>query len=199
MLNFIGNQFKKPSGFGGKIISHVMKKSNKFAYERIIPKLGINKGDRLLEIGYGHGIGIDMICSDFDCSVTGIDFSELMYKEAQLRNKIHIENNKVALNFGDYLDFKCEKESFDIIFFINVIYFWNNLEKPFKKIKDELKQNGALSIYMVHRDNLKKMKFTTDDIFNKYTIDYVTEGLKRSGFKDVNYKYDNGYYIKCKK
>lgn len=168
-------------------------------YNMIIPKLEIRQGDRILEIGYGHGIGIDMICEKNDCLVTGIDFSELMFNEAKSRNKRHIKDNKLVLNLGDYIDFKYARESFDKIFFINVIYFWDNLEKPFKKIHAELKQNGKLCIFMAHRDDLKKLKFTTDDIFNKYTVDYVSEELKKLGFKNIDFKFDNGYCITCEK
>ena len=131
MLSFIGNQFRKPRGFWGRIIFFSMKKNNRFAYNKIVQELEIKQNDRVLEIGFGPGIGINMICKNFNCSVTGIDFSELMFREAQLRNKRHIENHKLVLNFGDYLDFKFPVESFDKIFFINVIYFWNNIEKPF--------------------------------------------------------------------
>lgn len=199
MLNFIGNQFRKPSGLSGRIVSYLMKKGNLTAYDKIIPNLEIKHGNKILEIGYGHGIGLDMICRNNDCFVTGIDFSELMFSESKSRNKRHIENNMLVLNFGDYLDFKYAPQSFDKIFFINVIYFWDSLEKPFKKINEELKQNGKLCIYMANRDDLKKLKFTTDDIFNKYTIDYVSEELKRTGFKNIDYKSDNGYYITCEK
>lgn len=199
MSHFIGSQFKKPNGFFGKIVSFLMKKGNRNAYDIIIPKLDIKNGDTILEIGYGHGIGIDIICKNYDCLVTGIDFSKLMFNESKSRNKRHIKNNKLKLNFGDYLDFKYSQESFDKIYFINVIYFWDNLEKPFKKIYEELKQHGKLYIYMVGRDDLNKLKFTPDEIFNKYTIDFVSEELKRIGFKNIDYKFDNGYYITCEK
>ena len=79
------------------------------------------------------------------------------------------------------------------------MYFWDNLDKPFKKIKEELKQNGKLFIYMATSEYLNKHKFTKDDIFNKYTIDYVSQELKRAGMKNINYKFDNGYYITCEK
>lgn len=199
MLNHIGNQFKKPSGLLGRVVSFLMKKGNLTAYHKIIPKLDINQGDKILEIGYGHGIGIDMICKDHDCFVTGIDFSELMYHESKTRNKRHIEQNKLTLEFGDYLDFNNAQESFDKIFFINVIYFWDSLEKPFKKMFEELKQNGKICIFMASRDDLKKLKFTTDDIFNKYTIEYVQDELNRFGFKNIEYEFDRGYYITCGK
>lgn len=195
MLRFIGKQFRKPSGFGGRIISFMMKRSNKVAYEIIIPKLEIKQHDRILEIGYGHGIGVDMICKQFDCHVTGIDFSELMFKEAQIRNKKHIEDNKASLHYGNYLDFDCALNSFDKIFFINVIYFWENIEIPFNKIKRDLKPGGKVCIYMAHKDLLKKFKFTTDDIFNKYTIEYVCEELRKQEFQNIEYTYDRGYFI----
>ena len=199
MLSFIGNQFKRPSGFGGKIISFLMKKGNRHAYDKMIPYLNIKSGDRILEIGYGHGVGIDKICSGYDCFVTGIDFSELMFKEAQKRNQQHINNNKLDLHFGDYMDFKVPGEQFDKIFFINVIYFWDRLEEPFRKIYGELKQNGQLLIYMAHRDDINRLKFTKDHIFNKYTIDVVTDKLSIAGFKDIKHQFDNGYFIECRK
>jgi cyclopropane fatty-acyl-phospholipid synthase-like methyltransferase len=198
MLSFIGNQFKKPKGFFGKIISVLMKKGNRYTYEKIVPELEIKQGDTILEIGYGHGLGINMICSTFDCRVIGIDFSELMFKEAQQRNKRHIDNKKVELHYGDFLDFKL-RYLYDKIFCINVIYFWNELDKPFSKINAGLKDEGAFYIYMVHSDNLKKLKFTKDDIFNKYSIDYVLDTLRNNGFSKIDYSYNTGYFIKCKK
>jgi len=54
MLKTITNQFKRPYGFLGKIISMMMKKGNSKAIARIISELEINENDRLFEIGYGH-------------------------------------------------------------------------------------------------------------------------------------------------
>ena len=199
MPNFIGNQFKKPTGFWGKIISFMMKKGNRSAYDKIISELEIRPNDKILEIGYGHGLGIDQICSNFDCHVTGIDFSELMFREAQKRNKKHIGNKKVELHYGDFLSSELSSDQYDKTFCINVIYFWNELDKPFSKIKAELKNDGIFCIYMAHRDNLKKLKFTADDIFSKYSIEQVVKELELSGFREISYRYDNGYIIKCKK
>jgi SAM-dependent methyltransferase len=198
MQSFIGKQFRRPDGFLGRVISYIMKKGNSFAYDKLIPELEIKQNDRILEIGYGHGLGVDRIASGFDCFVTGIDFSELMFKEAQKRNKQHINNKKVELYYGDFLNYELGADKYDKIFCINVIYFWDKLEKPFSKIKSNLRNGGIFCMYMAHRDYLNKVKFTPDDIFNKYTIEQVIEELKLTGFKEVNYTYDNGYLIKCK-
>ena len=199
MLRFIGKQFRKPTGFLGKIISRIMIRGNRVAYDKIIPDLAIAPNDKILEIGYGHGLGIGMIASGYHCTVTGIDFSELMFREASQRNKKHIDQKKVDLYLGDFLTTDMGSNNFDKVFCINVIYFWNKLDEPFSKVHQGLKDGGLFCIYMVHQDYLKKMKFTKDGIFNRYSIDEVVDCLELSGFKDIDCKYDHGYLIKCRK
>lgn len=199
MLKTIGNQFKKPTGFLGKIISALMKKGNSFAYDTLLDILDIKDQDNLFEIGYGHGIGIERILSKYNCSISGIDFSELMYKEATKRNKRQIELNNVKLYFGDFLSFDFGELRFDKIFCINVIYFWDNLEKPFLTIRNGLKENGSFCFYMAHLDELNKLKFTKDGIFNKYSIENVVEKLRLAGFSKIDYQLGKGYFVKCEK
>ena len=199
MLRFIGNQFRKPTGFFGKIVSRVMVKGNSPVYDKIIPELEIKPHDRILEIGYGPGIGVDRIASACDCFVTGIDFSELMFSEAAARNRKHIENKKVELHHGDILKWDYATRRFDRIFCTNVIYFWDDLNKPFEKIYQGLNDGGMFCIFMVHQDHLGKFKFTKEDIFNRYSIEQVTECLELAGFKDVAFTFNKGYIIKARK
>jgi cyclopropane fatty-acyl-phospholipid synthase-like methyltransferase len=199
MLRFIGNQFRKPTGFFGKIISRVMAKGNSAAYDKIIRELDIKPHDRILEIGYGPGIGVERIASAYDCFVAGIDFSELMFMEASRRNKKHIERKKVELHHGDFLRWDPGTGRFDRIFCTNVIYFWNNLDKPFEKIYQGLNAGGMICIFMVHQADLDKFKFTKDGIFNRYSIEQVAGCLTLAGFRDVGYTFDKGYIIKGRK
>lgn len=199
MHNGIGKQFRKPSGIGGRIVSYVMKRGNRHAYDKLIPQLEVKGGDRILEIGYGHGIGIDMLCTKFDCRVTGVDFSELMFKEACKRNRKHCTTGRAILHCGDYLDFTEAGGEFDSIIVINVIYFWRDLLAPFGKMYSELKPGGTVCFFMAHRDDLNKLKFTTDDVFCKYTIEQVTEVMQRAGFEEISYVFDKGYIVKARR
>lgn len=196
----IGMQFKKPTGFPGKIVSILMSKGNRPAYERMIKDLTINSNDKILEIGFGPGIGIHLILKRFETTdIYGIDFSELMYRRATKRYEKLIENNRVHLLFGDFVETEISASGFDKIFCINVIYFWDNLQKPFEKIKSLLKNDGIFCCYMESKDDLSKVKFTKDDIFNKRSIEQVTKALKSAGFKETEYYFKKGYYIKAKK
>jgi arsenite methyltransferase len=199
MLRFIENQFRRPSGLTGRILSRIMLIGNRSAYNKLIPELDIRQNDRILEIGYGHGLGIDLISSGFDCFVNGIDFSEVMFQEATKRNKKHIANKKAELYYGDFLSSELISNQYDKVFCINVIYFWNKLIEPFSKVNFLLKEGGLFCLYMEHSDDLKQMKFTKNDIFNIYSVEQVVDNLKLSGFRDIDYKYDKGYLIKSQK
>lgn len=199
MYRFIGNQFRKPTGFFGRIISGLMKTGNRSIYEKLIPEMMIQPQDKIFEIGYGHGLGVDRIASGFDCYITGIDFSELMFREATQRNQKHIDQQKVVLYFGDFLGAEMVSNLYDKIFCINVIYFWDRLEEPFFKIWSGLKEGGLFCLYMARSKDLEKLKFTKDDIFHRYSIEQVVDQLKSAGFGDIQYHDDHGYYIRCKK
>jgi|ERR1035437_6622450 hypothetical protein len=87
ILRKIGMQFKKPTGFPGKIVSILMSKGNRPAYERMIKDLTINSNDKILEIGFGPGIGIHLISKRFETTdIYGIDFSELIYRRATMKS-----------------------------------------------------------------------------------------------------------------
>jgi SAM-dependent methyltransferase len=200
MFRKIALQLKKPAGFLGVIITNLMMKKNRPEYETVINDLKIQPEDKLLEIGYGPGVGINMISKMFvQCYIYGIDFSELMFKRASKRNKQFIENNKVRLQFGDFNNSEISTYDFDKIFCLNVVYFWDDLQIPFEKVLSLLKKGGMFCFYMAKNDDLARLKFTKNDIFNKYSIEQITHVLQIVGFKDISYYYRRGYYIRAKK
>jgi tRNA G46 methylase TrmB len=81
MINkLISNQFKKPSGFLGKVIASLMAKGNQHAYSNILSLLNVSQTDVILEIGFGPGFGIkELLRKHPSCKIVGVDFSELMY------------------------------------------------------------------------------------------------------------------------
>jgi cyclopropane fatty-acyl-phospholipid synthase-like methyltransferase len=200
ILRKIGMQFKKPRGVFGKIISDLMIIGNRSAYDNMIRDLKLQANDKILEIGYGPGVGIDLISKRYEfCNIYGIDYSELMYKRASKRNYRFIKNSRVHLMFGDFVETELSTIGFDKIFCINVVYFWDNLQKPFEKVNSLLKDDGVFCLYMAGKDELNRAKFTKDGIFNKYSIGQVVNALKSSGFHEIDHSFRKGYFIKAKK
>jgi ubiquinone/menaquinone biosynthesis C-methylase UbiE len=197
--NFIAGQFKKPTGFFGNFSSRVMVKGNSHRYNTLIKDLDIQPEDKILEIGYGPGIGIQMItrlCPT--CTVHGIDFSKLMFKKAAKLNKSAIDQSKVQLLLGDYLKLPTDQNRYDKIFCLNVIYFWDELSKPLQKTHVLLKTGGLFHIFMASASFLNEKK-APDTVFNKYSIEQVVDALNAVGFTQVEHYFNKGYYIKAKK
>jgi ubiquinone/menaquinone biosynthesis C-methylase UbiE len=200
ILRKIGMQFKKPVGIPGMIISNMMIIENRSAYVNIIGDLMIQASDKILEIGYGPGVGISLVSNTTKAvEIYGVDYSELMFRRASKRIIRFIKNDRVHLMFGDFVETELNTTGFDKIFCINVVYFWDDLQRPFKKVNLLLKDNGTFCIYMAGKEELNKDKITKNGIFNKYTIEQMLNALKSEGFNDVNYYFKKGYYIKARK
>ncbi len=199
MFEKIAKQFRKPSGFWGKVVSGLMIKGNRPAYDTLLRDMDIQSGEKVLEIGYGPGIGIHLLATAVNCQIYGVDFSELMHRKASKRNKKVIASGNVKLLYGDFEKTPINTDGFDKIFCLNVVYFWEDLIFPFVKIRSLLKDEGAFYFYMAKKEDLSKLKFTDDSVFNKYTIEEVTDALNAAGFRSVDHHFDMGYFVKAMK
>jgi len=191
----IAKQLKRPTGFLGKILSKFLKRMNSEIYVQVIKDVNAQDGDRIFEIGYGHGSGILQLVKIADCVVEGIDFSEVMYKDAVKLNQKYIDKGMVSLAFGEFLDYEMKSSYFDKVFCVNVIYFWDDLQVPFLRIKESLNENGTFFIYMDSLEDIKNSRFTNDEMFNLYDIDFVLKSLEDVGFQSSYYNYGRGHII----
>jgi ubiquinone/menaquinone biosynthesis C-methylase UbiE len=198
MFKMRGKQLSKPSGLFGRIVARSMEKGNRNFYKKTIPMLNIQSGDKVFEIGYGTGYVINYLANNSKgCTFCGIDYSELMYKQATKRNKEFIDSGIMKLGYGDILTANLGSEKYNKVFCINVIYFWDDLSKAFNKVYTMLEEQGVYYLFMAHKEFLEGLNFTEN--FNKYSIEKVESELKKAGFKNVEYKLDGGYIIKAVK
>lgn len=153
----LAKNFRKPGGLIGRLIIRSLKK-NYIEYEEMDSLLKLRKDDVVLEIGYGLGQGIYDFAKKMDCTFHGIDFSRLMYSKARKLNHESIERGKVILHCADFDHYGFNKDSFHCIYFLNVIYFWDEVESRLKKIFSLLKQPGKVIIFMADAQCFENIK-----------------------------------------
>jgi len=177
--------FRKPHGLVGRYIVKFLKK-NQIEYDEMEPLLKLNKDDKVLEIGYGLGNGIYDYAKKYDCTFYGIDFSRLMYSRARKLNHENIIRGKVVLECADFDTCHFENDTFNCIYFLNVIYFWNEIHSRLKKIFSILKQNGKIIIFMADAEYFKDIKQSgIEPIFYLRSMDDVVKEMAETGFKDI--------------
>jgi trans-aconitate methyltransferase len=88
-----------------------------------IALLDVQPGDRVLEIGPGHGVALDLIAQRLDGGVAvGLDRSAKMIAAAAKRNRGHIDACRVRLIEGAIEAWQPD-EQFDLVFAIHVRAF----------------------------------------------------------------------------
>jgi SAM-dependent methyltransferase len=103
MKSAIYAQFSKPTGVLGRVAGWIMAKrpSNRARNRWTVELLDVEPSDRVLELGFGPGLSIDLIAQRvFNGSVVGIDHSTVMLEQALLRNRRWVALGRVHLYEG---------------------------------------------------------------------------------------------------
>jgi ubiquinone/menaquinone biosynthesis C-methylase UbiE len=94
------------------------------AAERLVwavETLGVRPGDRVLEIGCGHGVAVSLVCERLDGgSVLGIDRSAKMIEMARRRNAVHVAAGRAMFQVAALHEADLGDARFDLAFAIHV-------------------------------------------------------------------------------
>ena len=196
---FFSRQARKPSGiFGRFYMSRLFEKGNAELNSFVKETLDIRKADHVLEIGFGTGTLLKGIAETLEGGIIeGVDFSKSMVSIAQKKNKKHIKNGKVKIRMGNFDSLPYEENSFDKIFSVNTIYFWQNPQATISKIFRLLKPGGILFLGFHDKTDMEKMPLNKD-VFQYYSTDEAAELLSKDGsLNDVEILSKNGEMKTC--
>jgi ubiquinone/menaquinone biosynthesis C-methylase UbiE len=91
---------------------------------RIVEQLDIRPGDRVLEIGCGHGVAATFVCERLQRGrLTAIDRSPKMIEAARRRNAAHVEAGTAEFIVATLEQLDLGDRRFDTIFAVRVGLF----------------------------------------------------------------------------
>lgn len=109
----------------------------------------IKKNDKVLDLGCGDGLNIEIFKELGIKNVVGVDISEKLIKQAKQKNP----NTEFYVGSADNLPFK--NNSFDVVFVDSVFHHIIDYDLTVKEIKRVLKKNGLLCFIEPHRSILR--------------------------------------------
>jgi len=103
-----------------------------------------------------------------------------MHSEAKRLNEKFKNQADFVLYEGNQFPFK--DKTFDKIFTVNTVYFWENPVEYLNEIYRVLKDNGTFVLTFGQRDFMETLPFTQFD-FTLYNTDEMEETVSKSHFK----------------
>ncbi|MFS4428997.1 class I SAM-dependent methyltransferase [Chryseobacterium sp. S90] len=180
-LKILAQNLANPQGEKGIEIGEMMNATNIGMTLESIKTLVIDDDQHILEIGHGNAGHLKSIMSlAKNLRYTGIDISETMHNEARKLNKEFENQADFILYEGKKLPF--QDGTFNKIFTVNTVYFWENPVEFLNEIYRVLKDDGTLVLTFGQRDFMEKLPFTEYD-FTLYNNNEMEELISKSHFK----------------
>jgi ubiquinone/menaquinone biosynthesis C-methylase UbiE len=173
-------QLRKPHGEGAEAIAAYMRELNRELYAHVVKLLDPAAKASILELGFGEGIVPEKLDQQNTMlHYTGIDFSEEMVKMAKAK---HIPGARFLL--GEVAAMPFADQTFDIVFGINVVYFWETPERELSEIMRVLKPGGLLLLGYRPKTYMQAIPFTQFG-FTLYETAVLENLLAKQGFVKI--------------
>lgn len=184
-LQAIASQLKNPSGEKGIEMGNMMNETNINMTKHSIQNLNISKENKILELGHGNAGHVEFLFEQGkDLKYYGLEMSELMFQEARQINRNFVSQKQAFFSLYDGNKIPFEDESFDKVFSVNTIYFWQKPEELLAEIYRVLKPNGNFCLTFAEEDFMKKLPFTQFE-FELYSTQKAQDLIGKSDFKIV--------------
>jgi ubiquinone/menaquinone biosynthesis C-methylase UbiE len=184
-IKYVGKNFAKPNGIGGKITTKIMNIMNQRQYKSILRNINLEQNNNILDIGFGNGYLLTKLFEkNIPIKLYGIEISEDMFNMVSIKNRRIIEKGDLKIFLENISKTSFEQNTFDKIYTINTVYFWAKLEECFYEIKRILKSDGIFLNVIYSKNFLDKIQYTKYG-FNKYTIEEMEKITQENGMKVI--------------
>ncbi len=143
----LGRHYACPRGLIGRLVGERMVRQHGPETLWTVSLLGIERGDWVLEIGFGAGRAVELVAGQtVDGHVAGVDLSRTMVRAATRRNRRAVAAGRVAPRQGDVAALPYADGQFDKVLSIHALYFWPDPERALAEIYRVLRPGGRMAL-----------------------------------------------------
>ncbi|RTL80256.1 MAG: methyltransferase domain-containing protein [Hyphomicrobiales bacterium] len=144
--NLLRDSFGRPKGLLGKLGGPIMARANRASVAWVIKLLAVKPGDCVLEIGFGPGVGLELLVREAPrAKFSGVDISEEMLRQAMARNRAAVDRGQVELRLGYAEHLPFPDGAFDKAFSVNSLQVWTDPTAGLREARRVLKDGGTIA------------------------------------------------------
>ena len=182
---FIARQSGQPSGLLGKLIGWIMERETAEQNDAALAALAVNPGDRILEIGFGHGRTLErLVAAAPSGSVAGLDHSSEMYEMARRRCAPLLQGGRLALHLGSSQAMPYPDAHFDRVLAVHTLYFWSSPTEHLREIHRVMKERAVCVLGFRPKEDPHAASFP-ETVYTFYARDVVRDLLFDVGFANI--------------
>ncbi len=179
-----GGQFGQPTGAVRWVAGRLMARTNEPMNQVTFELLGVQPGDRVLEIGFGPGRLIHQIARRVTAGfVAGVDCSEVMVRQAARLNREFIQQRRVQLIQSTVSRLPFQDRWFTKACAVNSLQFWPAPAENLREVWRVLKLNGLLVLGLRMKNPARR--FIGKVGFTEAEVQEVLHVVRGAGFRDV--------------
>lgn len=150
--------FSLPSGVPGRLGGMIMARRNRRMARQAIALLDIQPNDRVLEVGFGPGVAIQLVADATPAQwIAGIDPSHQMLEQASARNATEIATGRVVLWQEPVAGLSRDDALFDRVVAIRSMQLWPDAAAGLREIRRVLRPGGRIVLgFTRHCDQTKE-------------------------------------------
>ncbi|GAB4208343.1 MAG: class I SAM-dependent methyltransferase [Coleofasciculaceae cyanobacterium] len=145
--NLLMQMFGRPKGILGRLGGFILARTKRDFTQWVIHLLEIQPDDKVLEVGFGLGVGIQMLADAVSTGyVAGVDYSTEMVQQAKALNRKAIEAGLVQLQYGSVEALPFADDTFDKTLAINSMQVWTDVMVGLREMRRVMKVGGKIAL-----------------------------------------------------
>jgi len=157
----LARHLRRPEGLLGRFVAGRLDRRNQGLIEAGIGALDLRPGSAVADIGFGAGIGLQLLLEDPAVErVVGVDISPAMVEVARTRFADELRQGHLRLESGSLTEIPLPDSSLDGVATFNTVYFVDDLGAALRDVARVLRPEGRLVIGIGDPDAMARMRFT---------------------------------------
>lgn len=185
MRDLVLGQLQRPHGVLAPVTGWLLDRGNRRLNAHVIAMLEPRPGERILEIGFGGGGGLELLRARCpDARLAGAEISTSMLAGARRRFRRALAAEALELCEASVASLPWPDERFDGVYTVNTIYFWPDVRAGLREILRVLRPAGRLILGVRAQATLQRAGFAQKG-FHTPSYDDVATWLGRAGFRHM--------------